>query len=191
MIYPSADKLENWGSKYAMVVLAAKRAKQIKSGAPPLIPTNSKNPITVALEEIAAGKIKCEVAENDLPVTTTGEQEIAQLLAIKHDDTDSGEPEETSASTALDNEEDFEDWEEEEEPEEEEAPFGFLDIDEDEKHNEEHNDMEALPVEEEEVKPKGKKADDEPEIDINVDEIDVNLDDIDEGEEEEESEEEK
>ena len=82
MIYPSADKLESWGSKYSLVALAAKRAKQIKSGAPPLIPTSSKNPITIALEEIAAGVILCQVADHDILPKTSQETEVAQLLAI-------------------------------------------------------------------------------------------------------------
>lgn len=82
MIYPSADKLESWGSKYSLVVLAAKRAKQIKSGAPPLIPTSSKNPLTIALEEIAAGVILCQVADHDILPKTSQETEVAQLLAI-------------------------------------------------------------------------------------------------------------
>lgn len=44
-------------NRYSLVVLAAKRARQIKEGAPLLIDTESTNPLTVALEEIAAGKI--------------------------------------------------------------------------------------------------------------------------------------
>ena len=82
MIYPSADALEKWGSKYSLVVLAAKRAKQIKSGAPPLVATSSRNPLTIALEEIAAGKIFCQVADHDILPKTTQEAEVAQLLAI-------------------------------------------------------------------------------------------------------------
>ena len=58
MIYPSADTIEQMvGSRYSLVVLAAKRAKQIKEGAPVLIETASTNPLTIALEEIAAGKV--------------------------------------------------------------------------------------------------------------------------------------
>jgi DNA-directed RNA polymerase subunit omega len=82
MIYPSADALENWGSKYSLVVLVAKRAKQIKSGAPPLVETSSRNPLTIALEEVAAGKILCQVADHDILPKTTQEAEVAQLLAI-------------------------------------------------------------------------------------------------------------
>lgn len=38
-------------------MLASKRAKQIKEGAPILIDTASTNHLTIALEEIAAGKV--------------------------------------------------------------------------------------------------------------------------------------
>ena len=61
--------LEKVDSKYALVTMAAKRARQINNyyrsreeGAideipPPLVDTRSKNILTIALEEIAAGKI--------------------------------------------------------------------------------------------------------------------------------------
>jgi len=69
LIYPSADIIdERVGSRYSLVVLAAKRAKQIKEGAPALIETLSTNPLTVALEEIAAGKVTIAEAA---PVTET------------------------------------------------------------------------------------------------------------------------
>ena len=49
----SSDKLaEKVDCRFSLVVLAAKRAKQIKEGAPILIETNSTNPLTIALEEI-------------------------------------------------------------------------------------------------------------------------------------------
>lgn len=72
MIYPSADTIEDRvGSRYSLVVLAAKRAKQIKEGSPVLIDTLSTNPLTIALEEIAAGKVTIQPAvsipEGNLP----------------------------------------------------------------------------------------------------------------------------
>jgi len=54
-------------SRYTLVVMAAKRAKQLKEGAPKLIETSSTNPLTIALEEIAAGKVKCSVPDTDAP----------------------------------------------------------------------------------------------------------------------------
>lgn len=58
MIYPAADTLDAKYSKYALVIVSAKRAKQIKDGARLLIEdTDSINPLTLALEEIALGEI--------------------------------------------------------------------------------------------------------------------------------------
>jgi len=56
-IYPSPDKLDKFESKFALVILAAKRARQIKDGAPRFVQSKSPNPLTVALEEIAEGFI--------------------------------------------------------------------------------------------------------------------------------------
>lgn len=55
------DRVEN---KYALVIVAAKRARQLKDGALPMVDVDSGNPVTIALEEIAAGKIRF-----DLPKT--------------------------------------------------------------------------------------------------------------------------
>ena len=63
-IYPSPDKLDSQESKYALVILAAKRARQIKDGARALVPNRSTNPLTGALEEIAEGAIIARVVED-------------------------------------------------------------------------------------------------------------------------------
>lgn len=67
MIYPAGDTLkERIRNRYSLVVLASKRAKQLKEGAPPLIDTISTNSLTIALEEIAAGKVTY-VEHNEAP----------------------------------------------------------------------------------------------------------------------------
>lgn len=48
-------------NKYALVIVAAKRARQLKEGSLPLVDVDSSSPVTVALEEIAAGKIRFEM----------------------------------------------------------------------------------------------------------------------------------
>ena len=73
MIHPRIDDLleEADGSRYALVLIAAKRARQINNyhhqlgegigfeeAPPPLIESRSKNYLTMAMEEIASGKIK-------------------------------------------------------------------------------------------------------------------------------------
>jgi DNA-directed RNA polymerase subunit omega len=71
LISPRIDKLlDHVDSDYASVVVAAKRARQINSYyhnlgegtfdefPPPMVDTRSKNYLTIALEEVAQGKLK-------------------------------------------------------------------------------------------------------------------------------------
>lgn len=56
---PSPDYLNNYEhGKFVLANLAAKRAKQLREGAMPLVQVDSPHPLTIALAEIAAGKIK-------------------------------------------------------------------------------------------------------------------------------------
>lgn len=50
------DCLEKVNSRFALVNLAIKRVKQLRSGKPPLVASRNKK-IVVALREIAAGKV--------------------------------------------------------------------------------------------------------------------------------------
>lgn len=75
MIYPETDNL-NQHPRYVLALLAAKRAQMLKGGAPPLVETNSDNLLTIALEEIAAGKIRPRIlspteVEVEIAVPTT------------------------------------------------------------------------------------------------------------------------
>ncbi len=62
MIKPPLEALlERVSNKYALVIVAAKRARQIKEGALSVVDLDTRNPVTAALEEIAAGKIRFEM----------------------------------------------------------------------------------------------------------------------------------
>lgn len=62
---PKPDILNNFGpGKFVLSNLAAKRAKQLREGAPPLVQVDSPHPLTIALAEIAAGKIKPIMSES-------------------------------------------------------------------------------------------------------------------------------
>ena len=50
------DCLENVPNRFALVMLATKRTRQLLDGATPLVDAKNKMPI-VALREIAAGKV--------------------------------------------------------------------------------------------------------------------------------------
>ena len=72
MIHPRIDELlDNVDSRYALVIVAAKRAREINNyhhqlgegigfddAPPPLVESRSKNYLTMSLEEVAQGKIK-------------------------------------------------------------------------------------------------------------------------------------
>lgn len=65
MIRPPLEALlEKSDNKYSLVIAVSKRARQLKEGHLPMVDIVSNNPVTVALEEIAAGKVRGErVAE--------------------------------------------------------------------------------------------------------------------------------
>lgn len=50
----------NIDNVYKLVIVASKRVRQLNEGSPKLVETNSGKPTTIALEEIAAGKIGCK-----------------------------------------------------------------------------------------------------------------------------------
>lgn len=61
MINPSIDILvTKVDSKYTLVVLAAKRAREIMDGSTSLVDSRSNKQVTIALEEIAQEKITYE-----------------------------------------------------------------------------------------------------------------------------------
>jgi DNA-directed RNA polymerase subunit omega len=49
---------DGFDSRYRYVLVAARRARQISSGAPPLVETPARKPCKIAQEEIAAGKVQ-------------------------------------------------------------------------------------------------------------------------------------
>ena len=70
MIHPRIDDLlQTVDSRYALVIVSAKRARQINNYhhqlgeggfddfAPPMVQSRSKNYLTMSLEEVASGKI--------------------------------------------------------------------------------------------------------------------------------------
>jgi DNA-directed RNA polymerase subunit omega len=62
------DCLENVGNRFQLVLLGAKRAKQLLKGSRPLLESDNKEVVT-ALREVAAGKVK--LAASKAPVPTT------------------------------------------------------------------------------------------------------------------------
>jgi DNA-directed RNA polymerase subunit omega len=49
-------------STYRFIIVAAKRARQLQGGARPALPTSSKRPTVVAMEEVRRGLVKYNVS---------------------------------------------------------------------------------------------------------------------------------
>lgn len=59
MAFPSLEQaLTKVSNRYLLVVLAAKRARQLNRGAPARVETRYRKPTSTSLEEIAAAKIE-------------------------------------------------------------------------------------------------------------------------------------
>jgi DNA-directed RNA polymerase subunit omega len=133
--FPIEELVDRVGSRFAVVIAAAKRAKQLKDGMPPLVNLPTRNPLTIALHEIAAGLILIGDAPEPEPEAAASEpaelaapdavEALLDKAAAKGRDT--GEDADESYDAELDeeiaddlDEEEAEDDEEEEEEEEEE-----------------------------------------------------------------------
>jgi DNA-directed RNA polymerase subunit omega len=65
MSFPSLEKcLEQISNRYVLVVLAAKRSRQLNRGAQPQVETKRRKWTSVALEEVIAGKIQPKKPED-------------------------------------------------------------------------------------------------------------------------------
>ena len=86
--------LQKVPSKFNLVMVAAKRARQIKDGAPKLVTTESVNPVTIAMEEILAGRIVLDgtvahvLDEEGRPMVGAAARRSEELLALNAGETD-------------------------------------------------------------------------------------------------------
>jgi DNA-directed RNA polymerase subunit omega len=65
MIYPSIKSLlKKVDNKYSLVVIAAKRARQIVDGHETYIDIKSNNPVTIATNEIDVNALQYETTED-------------------------------------------------------------------------------------------------------------------------------
>jgi len=66
-------KMEGFDSKYRYILVAARRARQLQSGAPALVKTNSRKASRVAQDEIDTGLINYTVEEKPVAPLTPAE----------------------------------------------------------------------------------------------------------------------
>ena len=53
--------IEGFDSNYRYILVAARRARQLQGGARPVLPTTSKKPTVIAMEEVRRGLVKYEL----------------------------------------------------------------------------------------------------------------------------------
>jgi len=68
------DCLRKVGSRFELVILAARRAKMLMKGAKPMVESTNR-PIVVALREVASGKVKFEDGKAKEPLIESSETE--------------------------------------------------------------------------------------------------------------------
>lgn len=67
MINPSiVNLLKNVDNRYTLVVMTAKRARQLIDGAKPLLDIDSAKPVTIAINEINEEKISYESVKSGI-----------------------------------------------------------------------------------------------------------------------------
>jgi DNA-directed RNA polymerase subunit omega len=72
------EHIAGFDSNYRFILVAAKRARQLQSGAKPQVDSNSRKECRIAQDEIRAGKIKW-----DIPVNDKSAAEVARELLDK------------------------------------------------------------------------------------------------------------
>jgi DNA-directed RNA polymerase subunit omega len=81
MILQSTDELEEYiGNKYSLVIVAAKRARQLKEGHNPLARDTSPNALSIALREIENHQIS-SIAPPEEELAPAPREVIASLVA--------------------------------------------------------------------------------------------------------------
>ena len=73
--------IEGFDSNYRYILVAARRARQLQSGAPPVIETVSRKPCRIAQDEIKAGKVKWIIPETPKSAAEAASETLDKTIA--------------------------------------------------------------------------------------------------------------
>jgi DNA-directed RNA polymerase subunit omega len=73
--------IEGFDSNYRYILVAARRARQLQGGAPPVIETPSRKPCRIAQDEIRAGKVKWVIPETPRSAADVAGEMLEKALA--------------------------------------------------------------------------------------------------------------
>ena len=68
--------IDGFDSNYRYILVAARRARQLQGGAPPVIETHSRKPCRIAQDEIRAGKVKWVIPEVPKPAAEAASEAL-------------------------------------------------------------------------------------------------------------------
>jgi len=72
--------IEGFDSNYRYILVAARRARQLQGGAPPVIETSSRKPCRIAQDEIKAGKVKWVIPEVPRPAALVASEILDKVI---------------------------------------------------------------------------------------------------------------
>lgn len=75
--------IDGFDSNYRYILVAARRARQLQSGAPPVIDTSSRKPCRIAQDEIKAGKVKWIIPEAAKSPTDVASETLDKALGTE------------------------------------------------------------------------------------------------------------
>jgi DNA-directed RNA polymerase subunit omega len=78
--------VEGFDSNYRYVLVAARRARQLQNGAPPVVEPHSHKACRIAEEEINAGKVKWVLTEPSKTATQVADDMLSQAVGGEADD---------------------------------------------------------------------------------------------------------
>jgi DNA-directed RNA polymerase subunit omega len=78
--------VEGFDSNYRYVLVAARRARQIQSGAQPVVPTHSRKPCRIAEEEIQAGMVKWTIPQLEKSPVEAASEVLDGVIGGEADD---------------------------------------------------------------------------------------------------------
>jgi DNA-directed RNA polymerase subunit omega len=74
--------MDGFDSNYRYILVAARRARQLQGGAPPVVETSSRKPCRIAQDEIKAGKVKWEKIDLAGEAATQAVAEVMESPAV-------------------------------------------------------------------------------------------------------------
>jgi DNA-directed RNA polymerase subunit omega len=78
--------VEGFDSNYRYVLVAARRARQLLSGARPQVETGARKPCKIAMEEIKAGKVKWITTEVERTPVEVASELLEKAITVPQED---------------------------------------------------------------------------------------------------------